>query len=102
MKSIAEKGSVYILYSNKPEKELCDYKQNEKTMRKNRFWYNVGTVVTLIALFFCVIQIFLLSDTNERKKEPESALTFEVSPIFCDNMILQQNEEIRVWGTSPS
>lgn len=29
-----------------------------------------------------------------------SAANFEVSPVFGDNMIFQQNEPIRIWGTS--
>ncbi len=31
-----------------------------------------------------------------------TAADFEVSPIFCDNMVFQQNEPIRIWGTSDS
>ena len=30
---------------------------------------------------------------------PATASNFEVSPLFSDNMVLQQNEPIRVWGT---
>lgn len=38
--------------------------------------------------------------TNENVYSKPTATNFDVDPLFGDNMIFQQNEQIRIWGTS--
>ncbi len=61
---------------------------------------NLGVLVAVI-----YIMLFLFPFTFVQAEEvfcEATAADFEVSPIFCDNMVFQQNEPIRIWGTSDS
>ena len=52
-------------------------------------------IINIISFSIVFLCIFVLGGSAE---VPEAS--FEVSPIFCDNIIFQQNSPIRIWGTS--
>lgn len=53
-------------------------------------------------ILFSLISVLLFYKTASAAEsfKDATASQFEVSPVFCDNMVLQQNEPIRIWGTS--
>lgn len=50
--------------------------------------------------FFSVLFLILLFAVSVSADDPSGASNFELAPCFGDNMIFQQNEPIRIWGTS--
>lgn len=52
------------------------------------------------AVFFAVFLFSVLALSASDTEADLPACQFEVSPVFGDNMIFQQNEPIRIWGTS--
>lgn len=63
--------------------------KEEKSMKKTVFIAIVFAVLTKVGVF--------AADVDFKYATAES---FEVSRAFSDNMVLQQNEDITVWGTS--
>lgn len=57
-----------------------------------------------LKIFMCTLFFFFIFAAHSTYAEdflPATADTFKVSPLFGDNMVFQQNEPIKVWGTSP-
>ena len=50
--------------------------------------------------FFSVLFLIFLFAVSVSADDPSGASNFELAPCFGDNMIFQQNEPIRIWGTS--
>ena len=51
-----------------------------------------GRLLCLMILIFCMFPVFPLA---------EGAVSFNAAPVFTDNMVLQADREIVIYGTSP-
>ena len=52
----------------------------------------------ILIFFMCMAGAGVCAEEFEYKA---TATEFSVSPVFDDGMVLQQNEPIKIWGTSP-
>ena len=50
--------------------------------------------------FYLILFMMILLAGAVSADEPAGVSIFELAPCFGDNMIFQQNEPIRIWGTS--
>ena len=50
--------------------------------------------------FYLILFMMFLLAGAVSADEPAGVSSFELAPCFGDNMIFQQNEPIRIWGTS--
>ncbi len=62
-------------------------------MRRHKIFFGL-----LLIILFCVSCSIYAFGAEEFV--PATAGSFEVASVFYDNMVFQQNEEIRIWGTS--
>lgn len=62
-------------------------------MRRQRIFFGL-----ILIVLFCVS--YSMAAFCAEEFVPATAESFEVASVFYDNMVFQQNEEIRIWGTS--
>jgi sialate O-acetylesterase len=61
------------------------------------FYMKKSSIIFLSLIFIFNIAFSVSAEDSFRQA---TASSFTVSPIFSDNMVLQQNEPIKIWGTS--